>query len=94
MTAQPWWRDRVIGAFASYFVYQHLGNLAPDELGGQFRLPGAPGSGSDAERERILSDSPWPRTRARCLQWAPRDFGRARGMLDVGLAIWIRPTAG
>ncbi len=29
---QPWWRDRVIGGLASYWVYQHIGNLSPAEL--------------------------------------------------------------
>jgi phosphodiesterase/alkaline phosphatase D-like protein len=29
---KPWWRDRIRSAIASYWVYQHLGNLAPDEL--------------------------------------------------------------
>jgi hypothetical protein len=28
----PWWRERVTGALMSYWVYQHLGNLSPDEL--------------------------------------------------------------
>lgn len=28
----PWWQDRIIGALASYWIYQHLGNLSPDEL--------------------------------------------------------------
>lgn len=27
-----WWEERIVGALASYWVYQHLGNLAPDEL--------------------------------------------------------------
>jgi hypothetical protein len=31
--AKPWWRARISGAYMSYWVYQHLGNLAPDELG-------------------------------------------------------------
>ena len=30
----PWWEDRIAGAFMSYWVYQHIGNLAPDELHG------------------------------------------------------------
>jgi hypothetical protein len=30
--ADPWWRSRVVGAFASYWVYQHLGNLSPADL--------------------------------------------------------------
>lgn len=32
MGRQPWWRERVIGGLSSYFVYQHLGNLSPEEL--------------------------------------------------------------
>jgi hypothetical protein len=33
MRAQPWWEERVVGAFMAYFLYQHLGNLAPPDLG-------------------------------------------------------------
>ena len=29
---QPWWKDRAIGGFMSYWVYQHLGNLSPKEI--------------------------------------------------------------
>ncbi|HEX4690772.1 MAG TPA: alkaline phosphatase D family protein [Solirubrobacteraceae bacterium] len=29
---EPWWNDRITGAFMSYCVYQHWGNLPPDEL--------------------------------------------------------------
>jgi hypothetical protein len=29
---QPWWTDRIASGLASYWVYQHLGNLHPDEL--------------------------------------------------------------
>ncbi|XAS77866.1 alkaline phosphatase D family protein [Dermatophilaceae bacterium Sec6.4] len=28
----PWWRDRIVGALGSYWIYQHAGNLPPDEL--------------------------------------------------------------
>ncbi|PRC42812.1 phosphodiesterase [Mycobacterium sp. ITM-2017-0098] len=28
----PWWRDRIRAGLASYWVYQHLGNLSPTEL--------------------------------------------------------------
>jgi len=27
-----WWRERLLGAYMSYWLYQHLGNLSPDEL--------------------------------------------------------------
>lgn len=29
---KPWWRKRLIGAYMSYWLYQHLGNLSPQEL--------------------------------------------------------------
>jgi hypothetical protein len=29
MEATPWWHDRIVGGLASYWVYQHLGNLSP-----------------------------------------------------------------
>ena len=31
MAAKSWWRDRIVGGLASYWVYQHLGNLSPAE---------------------------------------------------------------
>ncbi len=31
MNSRSWWHDRIVGGLASYWVYQHLGNLAPDE---------------------------------------------------------------
>ena len=31
-TSQPWWHDRVVGAYSSYWIYQHLGNLSPEQL--------------------------------------------------------------
>lgn len=32
MAQLPWWRDRIKAGLASYWVYQHLGNLSPEEL--------------------------------------------------------------
>ncbi|MFG2054873.1 alkaline phosphatase D family protein [Micromonospora sp. NPDC048930] len=32
MRRQPWWAERIRSGLASYWVYQHLGNLAPDEI--------------------------------------------------------------
>ena len=29
---RPWWRERILGAYASYWVYQHIGNLSPQDL--------------------------------------------------------------
>jgi hypothetical protein len=32
MREKSWWEERIIGAFMSYWIYQHLGNLSPEEL--------------------------------------------------------------
>ena len=32
MQKTSWWEERIIGGLSSYWVYQHLGNLAPDAL--------------------------------------------------------------
>jgi hypothetical protein len=29
---EPWWRARIAGAFMAYWLYQHLGNLSPEQL--------------------------------------------------------------
>ncbi len=31
MEATEWWHERIVSGLASYWVYQHLGNLTPDE---------------------------------------------------------------
>jgi hypothetical protein len=32
MSQEPWWHGRITGGLISYWVYQHLGNLSPQEL--------------------------------------------------------------
>lgn len=32
MRAKPWWNERITGGLMSYWIYQHLGNLSPEEL--------------------------------------------------------------
>ena len=32
MRATDWWESRIVGALASYWIYQHLGNLSPEAL--------------------------------------------------------------
>lgn len=32
MRSKIWWHERITSALSSYWVYQHLGNLSPDEL--------------------------------------------------------------
>jgi phosphodiesterase/alkaline phosphatase D-like protein len=32
MNQTSWWHQRIVGGLASYWVYQHVGNLSPEEL--------------------------------------------------------------
>jgi phosphodiesterase/alkaline phosphatase D-like protein len=32
MRATGWWDDRIVGGLMSYWIYQHIGNLAPERL--------------------------------------------------------------
>jgi len=31
MARQPWWRTRVVAGLGAYWIYQHLGNMSPDQ---------------------------------------------------------------
>ena len=55
-----WWHERLIGGLSSYWVYQHIGNLAPDELAEDevWRLIGdsAPGEADLTQPLRALAE--------------------------------------
>ena len=77
MRAKPWWEERIIGAFMSYWVYQHLGNLSPRELeeDGLFKKV------QEAENPtRILREFAYKADREIAgTRWSyHRDFGRVR----------------
>lgn len=77
VTATAWWRDRVVGAFASYWVYQHLGNLSPHELARDTVYGGLLDEADDAARTALLDDFAW-RSDAQIgtARWSfVRDFG-------------------
>jgi hypothetical protein len=83
MAAKPWWRARIRAGLASYWVYQHLGNLGPDELEGNEVYVKVRSLGPDEDALPLLEDfaeqadaevdgkkSAW---------WSyRRDFGRVR----------------
>ncbi len=46
---KDWWRERLIGAYMSYWIYQHLGNLSPAELRDDPTLAAVLESADDAE---------------------------------------------
>jgi hypothetical protein len=78
MRATGWWDERIVGGFASYWLYQHLGNLSPsdlesNELLGQMRRPGA-------DAEALLRDYAFRADReVNGTRWSfCRDIGPAR----------------
>ena len=82
VTALPWWGRRIEGAYQSYWVYQHLGNLSPAELA-RDETWGKLGQGGDAAP--VLADlAHRADQRAPEIRWSfRRTFGRVRlVMLD------------
>jgi hypothetical protein len=75
---QPWWHARITGAFMTYWIYQHLGNMSPPELDGeamyQTAIAAAGDVGPDLERFAARADRESAATRWACC----RDFGRSR----------------
>jgi PhoD-like phosphatase len=75
--ATSWWDERITGAFMSYWIYQHIGNLAPPELEQEHLL---------AELYAERDGGPRLREFARAVDREPaasrfafhRDFGRSR----------------
>ncbi|MCW3038917.1 MAG: hypothetical protein JWM31_822 [Solirubrobacterales bacterium] len=49
MRAKGWWEERIIGAYVSYWIYQHLGNLGPAELAEHELYQSIRGSREDVE---------------------------------------------
>ncbi|HWH28505.1 MAG TPA: alkaline phosphatase D family protein [Mycobacteriales bacterium] len=47
----PWWRERIRGAYMSYWLYQHLGNVSPDEVEAQGLLARVREGGVESLRE-------------------------------------------
>jgi hypothetical protein len=78
MRAEDWWEERIVGAYVSYWIYQHLGNLSPDELREHELFQQVRGSTEDMapvlrhwarEAREEVAGTRWSYT---------RDFGRTR----------------
>jgi hypothetical protein len=77
MREEPWWDARVTGAFMSYWLYQHLGNLSPPELAEEELFP-LVRADSDAGPRLREAARRWDRESAHS-RWAYyRDFGDSR----------------
>ena len=77
MRALPWWGDRITGAFMSYWLYQHIGNLSPPELAEEMLLR-VVGEDEDAGARLRAHAKQWDRESAATRWTYYRDFGRSR----------------
>jgi PhoD-like phosphatase len=65
MRAQPWWEECITSGLASYWLYQHLGNLSPEELAADpvyrevLRAPDATGVLREHARRTHRGDGGW-----------------------------------
>jgi hypothetical protein len=77
MRREPWWRERIAGAYMAYWLYQHLGNLAPPELAEEPLA--AELRGSEDAGPRLRSFARAAERESAASRWAfHRDFGRTR----------------
>jgi hypothetical protein len=75
--AKPWWQPRITGAYTSYWIYQHLGNLSPAELAKDdlWRQVQEPGDAAAVLRDLALRAD----AQADAPRWSVRrDFGKVR----------------
>jgi len=78
MRAEDWWEERVLGAYISYWIYQHLGNLSPQELRDDPLLRRVRGSGTDA-LPLLREWATVAREEIAGTRWSyVRDYGRTR----------------
>jgi hypothetical protein len=88
VTSQPWWHDRVVGAYASYWVYQHLGNLSPEQLTQDATYRAMLSLDDEDERTAYLDAFAWDADEdPASTRWSfYRDFGaRSRGVRLVAV---------
>jgi hypothetical protein len=77
MRATPWWEERIVGAFMSYWIYQHIGNLAPPELAEERLLQELSADEDGGPRLRRFAHAIDRDTSASRFAFH-RDFGRSR----------------
>ncbi|MGI5395147.1 alkaline phosphatase D family protein [Streptomyces sp. CA-251251] len=106
MRATDWWNERILSGLMSYWVYQQLGNLSPDELAADplYAVVREADDGTEALRSFAARADADPAS----VRWSyRRDFGRVRllmvdsraarvldedhrAMLDPGEDAWLR----
>ncbi|MFZ2174169.1 MAG: alkaline phosphatase D family protein [Rhodococcus sp. (in: high G+C Gram-positive bacteria)] len=81
LEASSWWEERIVGALSSYWVYQHLGNLAPAQLAENELYQRVRKDGGDVEPllREFASAADEEADGAKGMQWSyRRDLGPAR----------------
>ncbi|MFN2562959.1 MAG: alkaline phosphatase D family protein [Jatrophihabitans sp.] len=81
MKRTTWWQERIIGGLSSYWVYQHVGNLPPDELKADDLYQRVRTHGRDAEPllREFAAAADREADGAKGARWSyRRDFGRTR----------------
>jgi PhoD-like phosphatase len=90
--AKPWWHERIVGGFMSYWIYQHLGNLSPRELAQDdlLRQVSAQKDAGPLLRRFAQQADHDPKT---CRWSFYRDFGKVRlVMIDARAARVLNPS--
>ncbi|MDQ6851759.1 MAG: alkaline phosphatase family protein [Actinomycetota bacterium] len=81
MQATSWWAERIVGGLSSYWVYQHIGNLSPDDLRENELFQKVRSSVGDAEPplREFARHADAEADGAKGTRWSfRRDFGRVR----------------
>ena len=87
MARTSWWRDRIVGGLASYWIYQHLGNLGPvgraeDVLWQQ--IVGHEGPGEFDITDALAELAERADEQPDCYRWSyARDFGTQARLVVV-----------
>jgi len=81
MQQTDWWSERIIGGLSSYWIYQHLGNLAPADLAGDELYQQVRNHAGDAVEllRRFAAQADAEADGAKPTRWSyRRDFGPIR----------------
>ncbi|NYI03687.1 alkaline phosphatase D family protein [Allostreptomyces psammosilenae] len=88
MRATDWWEERILSGLASYWVYQHLGNLSPAELAADEvyaavrRAGGGPRGDAAAVLREHARRADAETDGRRAVRWSyRRDLGRVRVLM-------------
>ncbi|HVD37575.1 MAG TPA: alkaline phosphatase D family protein [Solirubrobacterales bacterium] len=79
MQQKSWWHRRVVGCISSYWIYQHLGNLSPRELGESDLYQRM--RGNQTGEEELFAWAHRVQAMGEGTRWTfCRDFGRTRAI--------------